>query len=120
MASNRIRSLNTATLESPNGPVVAIMMALDIAEVSQLDDFLNLVVEKFKAHRMCSPPETAALLVTIIGNVSAEHFAQRWAALTSKDQILRRFMAEMQLADVLLGTDSGEVIEMVSLRDSVK
>ena len=119
MASNRIRSLDTKTLDSPNGPIVAIMMAVDVFDANRLIDFMPIVVDKFKAHRLCSPPETSALLVTLIGDISAEQFVQQWVSLASKDQILHHFMTEMQLADVLLGTEFGEVREMVSLRDRI-
>ena len=119
MATNRIRSFDTSAVESPGGQLVAIMMALDVFDAERLEDFLTIVVEKFKAFRMCSSPEASALLVTLIGNVSAATFAQSWATLACKDQVLRHFMNEMQIADVLLGTESGEVIEMVSLRDLI-
>lgn len=115
MASNQIRSVSTATVDSPNGPVVAIMMALDLGEIGQVDAFMKQVAEKFKAHRMCSPPETAALLVTIIGSLPAQGFVCRWAALTHNDEVLQHFMAGMQIADVIRGTTSGDVIEMASL-----
>jgi hypothetical protein len=95
------------------------MMALDVFDAERSKHILTIVVEKFKAFRMCSSPEASALLVTLIGNVSAATIGQSWATLACKDQILRHFTNEIQIADVLFGTESGEVIEMVSLRDLI-
>jgi hypothetical protein len=75
------------------------------------------VVEKFKAQRMASPPETSGLLITLIGNVSAEKFSERWAAATVADPILAFFMSGMHIADVIVGTKAGGIEETDSLID---
>lgn len=116
MASNRIQKLYTTPLESANGTVLAIMMALDVFDLERTDEFIQSAIEKFKAQRMCSPPETSVLLVTIVGAMSAEDFAQRWKAIASTDKVFHHFMSQLETAEVLHGTSAGQVLDTASLR----
>jgi hypothetical protein len=119
MASNAIRLLETVPWEVRNESIVAISIAIDVDD-DGFDEFFPELVEKFKAQRMCSPPETLGLLVTLIGNVSAAKFAERWVAATMEDQILAFFMSGMQLADVIVGTKAGGIVETDSLIDRLE
>src|SRR4051812_10222912 len=109
MSLNQIQSISTKPLDSENGTVLAIMMALDVSDLKQADDFVQSAVEKFKAQWMCSPPETSALLITLIGAMSAQDFARRWQTIASADKVLHHFMTQLEMADVLHGTSAGEV-----------
>jgi hypothetical protein len=115
MATNTIASVKTVELDSPTGPLVAIMIALNIGDSKHAVPFVREVAQKFNVHRTCSSPETAALLVTIIGDFSASEFAKQWKELQGEDQILKFYMSMMRMADVMHGTESGEVLEMASL-----
>jgi hypothetical protein len=112
---NAINILDTVSFVASDGPLVAIMIGLNIADLDQADAFVREVAERFKAHRMISPPETAGLCVTIIGELSAGEFARRWRDLVARDEILRLFMGKMRIADVIRGTPSGQQLESVSL-----
>jgi hypothetical protein len=50
---------------------------------------------------MCSPPTTAHMTITIVGNMNAERFRDLWAQRSASDPILKVFMSKMVLADVL-------------------
>lgn len=115
MVANTLAKIETVELDGEGGPLTAIMVALNIANPARAKSFTRRVAEAFKAHRMCSPPETAGLLVTIIGKLSAERFAEHWRGLAAEDAILARFMGQMQLADVMQGTKSGRVLSSASL-----
>jgi hypothetical protein len=69
------------TLNGRDGPLVAILIGLDLPDRNQAEAFVAEVADKFKAQRMLSPPETARLCVTLIGELSAEEFARRWKEL---------------------------------------
>ena len=75
-----IKSLKTATINGPDGPLIAVMVGIDVPDPGEADAFMLHVLEKFKAHRMISPVETAGLLVSIIGDLSAQEFARLDAA----------------------------------------
>jgi hypothetical protein len=115
MAGNEIAQLETVELQSASGPVVAIMIAVNIGDARRAEAFVGQVTEKFKVHRTCSPPETSYLLVTIIGDMTAQQFATCWKALVAEDPILETYLSMMHVADVLHGTSRGEVLDSASL-----
>ena len=77
------------------------MMGLNIPDLSTAGTFLDHVIEQFKNQRMCSPPQTANMTVTIAGEMTAEDFCTYWIGRAAQDPILRHFMSSMVLADVL-------------------
>jgi hypothetical protein len=115
MGTNRITRIRTTELESDAGPMVAIFLSLECGDTDTADSFCSEVAEVFKAHRMCSPPNTSVLLVTLIGHLTASHFARRWREIAEGDPVLRHDLSLMRMADVVHGTADGEVLETVSL-----
>jgi hypothetical protein len=112
---NTIANLKTMNLQSADGPVTAIVMGLNIRDPQAADAFIQEVAEKFKAQRMCSPPDTSMMLVTIVSEMPVVHFVKRWRQLATADKILSFFMSQMQKADVLRGVIAGETLEIASL-----
>lgn len=117
MASNQIASIETVTGERDGEALTAIMVALNVRDPRNAPAFIQEVAETFKNHRMCSPPETAGLLVTIIGKLTAEEFREHWRTLVARDPILASFMGQMKVADVMQGTPRGEVLSAASHLD---
>jgi hypothetical protein len=91
------------------------MLGLNIGEPGTADSFVQEVVEKFKAQRMSSPPDTSMLLVTIVGEMPASHFAAHWRQLATVDPILKFFMSQMTKAEVLRDIAAGQTLETASL-----
>ena len=114
MRRNTIANLETVELELDGEPTIGIMMALSIQDPN-CEAFIQEVAEAFKSQRMASPPETQAFLITMIGELSADAFADRWLALAEADEILSTFMSQMSIADVVHGTPKGEMLGSVSL-----
>ena len=113
---NSIFNLQTVALQSDDGRQgTAIMLGLNIGDPSTADTFVQVVVEKFKAQRMSSPPDTSMMLVTIVGEMPAPRFAARWQQLAAADPILKFFMSQMTKAEVLRGTPTGQTKEAISL-----
>jgi hypothetical protein len=112
---NTIANLKTMNLQSSDGPVNMIVMGLNIREPQTADAFVQEVVEKFKVQRMCSPPDTSMMLVTIVSEMPVAHFVERWHQLAAADEILSFFMSQMRKADVLRGVVAGETLETASL-----
>ncbi len=98
---NSIHNLDTRLFKNESGEFPAIVMGLNVQDRQTVDSFLNHVVEQFKNQRMCSPPDTANMTITIAGEMTAEEFRTAWASHVSKDPILKHFMSLMVLADVL-------------------
>jgi hypothetical protein len=116
MSKNSVSAIKTVdNLQSPQGPLVAIMIGANILDAATFDAFVSEVAEQFKMQRMASPPNTNGLLVTLTGEISAARFAGRWRELVAKDGILALFMSQMRLADVMRGKASGQALETVSL-----
>jgi hypothetical protein len=116
MPKNSIAVVRTVdSLQSPEGPLIVIMIGVNVLDASTADAFISEVAERFKMQRMTSPPDTNALLITLTGEISAVRFAQRWQGLVGADAILAQFMSQMRLADVMRGTTSGRALERVSL-----
>jgi hypothetical protein len=116
VATNSISVINAVDdMQSPVGPVVAIMIGVTVRDSSTADAFVIEVAEQFKMKRMTTSPKTNALLITLVGEMSATRFAECWRALVAADEILGIFMAQMRLADVMHGTASGQILETTSL-----
>ena len=62
---NAIHNLDTKMMQNETGEFPAIAMGLDILDADTADPSLDHVVEQFKMQRMCSPPETANMVITI-------------------------------------------------------
>jgi len=112
---NVISQIKSFPVQGPNGSTSAMMIAVDIDDPAAADSFVTEVAEQFKLHRMTAPPETSMMLITILGGLTASQFATLWEAIEASDPVLRAFMSLMNVADVIQGTASGEVLERVSL-----
>lgn len=118
MSTNRIADAKTVSLQSETGSQHAIMIALEVSQPAEAAEFVNEVAERFKIQRTLSPPDTHALLITIIGALPATTFAEEWKRLRSGDEILDFYMSQMRRADVLRGTPAGQALESASLLSS--
>ena len=90
-------------------------MGLNIDELDSAETFIKEAAEKFKLQRMCSPPDTNFMLVTIVTEMPVAVFVKRWTQLAADDQVLSFFMSRMRKADVLRGTAAGQTLETASL-----
>jgi hypothetical protein len=100
-AANCIVNLGTKSFRNNSGEFPAIVMGLNILDMASKDAFLDEVVEKFKGQRMCSPPQTVNMTVTIAGDMVAAEFRSLWLHRCGRDPILKHFTSLMVLADVL-------------------
>jgi hypothetical protein len=98
---NSIHNLDTKVFRNDSAEFPAIVMGLDIRDMETADSFLDHVIQQFKNQRMCSPPATANMTITLSGEMSAERFRDLWTLRYSTDWILKTFMSMMVLADVL-------------------
>jgi hypothetical protein len=112
---NSIAQVKTVTLESPKGPANAIMIAVNIDDPATAEEFVQQVAKQFKLHRMLAPPDTSMLLITLVGGLSADRFAGRWNEIAQRDEVVRAFMAQMAVADVIQGTKTGQQLSKASL-----
>jgi len=101
LVPNAIHNLSTKWFENESGKFPAIVMGLNIPDLTSADTFVDHVIVQFKNQRMCSPPETANMTITIVGSMTAGDFRNRWVQRASTDPILQHFMSLMVLADVL-------------------
>lgn len=115
MAENAVASIRTTELVDEQGPAAAIMVALDVGDAASAPAFVVEVATVFKSQRMLSPPTTRQLLVTLIGDMTAADFAERWRRLATTDPMLRFFMQQMRRADCVHGTREGGQLDAASL-----
>jgi hypothetical protein len=99
--ANSIHNLETKWFRDGSEEFPAIVMGLDIFDAENAEPFLDHVIEQFRNQRMCSPPTTAHMTITIAGDMNAEQFRDLWAQRAASDPIVKHFMAMMTLADVL-------------------
>lgn len=98
---NSIHNLDTKIFQNDSGEFPAIVMGLNIPDAETADAFLDHVIQQFKNQRMCSPPTTANMTITLAGNLTAERFCDLWSRRSAGDAILKAFMSMMVHADVL-------------------
>ena len=119
MAINQIRAVTFrpvapgAGAESEGGH--ALFMTLDVAEPSRLVGFLEDVVTRFKIERMSGPADARFMLITVVGDVSADEFADAWRDATAHDAPARALLGAMHQADVMQGDAAGRVLGQASL-----
>jgi hypothetical protein len=99
--SNSIHNLDTKWFRNDSGEFPAIVMGLNILDTRTAGAFLDHVIEQFKRQRMCSPPATANLTITIAGDMTAEEFRAAWLTRVSSDPVVKHFVSMMVVADVL-------------------
>jgi hypothetical protein len=112
---NSIAQVKTVALEYPNRFANAMMIAVNIVDPATAEEFVQHVAEQFKLHRMLAPPDTSMLLISLIGDMSAERFAKRWNEIEQGDEIVRAFLALMTVAEVVQGTKTGQELSKASL-----
>src|SRR5215475_12526110 len=117
--ANSIHNLDTKWYRNDAGEFPAIVMGLNILEENSAEPFLDHVIQQFKNQRMCSPPTTAHMTITLAGNMSAERFSDLWAQRSVSDPVLKHFMSMMVLADVL-HIRGRELLDRASLISSAK
>jgi len=116
---NSIHNLDTKWYRNDAGEFPAIVMGLNIFDEDNAESFLDHVIQQFKNQRMCSPPTTVHMTITLAGNMSAERFCDLWAQRSISDPILKQFMSMMVLADVL-HIRGRELLDRASLIPSEK
>src|SRR5450755_834927 len=107
MSTNKILQIQTVAGGTQADPHFAILANVDIYDADTVEVFLREVVKTFISHRMCSPPETDGLLLTIIGDCSAVRCVELWRQFMAEDNVLLFFMSQMRVADVIRGSESG-------------
>lgn len=115
MGVNSIAQVKTVEVQGPEGPAVAMMIALDVGDAASAEAFVTVVAERFKLDRMLAPPQTSMLLFTMIGGMSAQSFAARWKEVEKADSVIRAFMGMMNVAEVVQGTKDGKQLGSASL-----
>jgi hypothetical protein len=111
---NSIHNLDTKQFSNETGEFPAVVMGLDLFDKERLSPFLDHVVAQFKNQRMCSPPDTANMTVTIAGDITADDFCALWNSRMANDPILKQFMSMMVVADVL-HIRQGKLLDTASL-----
>ena len=113
--ANRIHNVATQTAERNGHAFPMVVIGLDVEDLADVDAFMKTVVDTFKNQRMCSPPQTSGLFVTLIGTLTTEMFKEWWTAGSQRDPIVKAFMGLMTEATVLHGKRDGTVISHISL-----
>ncbi len=113
--TNKIHNCVTKVADRNGEALVMVVIGLDFPDLANVDDFFPKVVEIFKNQRMCSPPETAGLFITLMGQLTTEEFKRRWERARQEDPIVGFFMTQMREASVLHGRADGSVISHISL-----
>jgi hypothetical protein len=116
---NSIHNLDTKVFRNDSGEFPAIVMGLDISDTETAATFLDHVIQQFKNQRMCSPPTTANMTITLAGDMTAERFRDIWTQRSATDPILKAFMSMMVVADVL-HIRGRELLDRASLLPSSK
>ncbi|HNB50926.1 MAG TPA: hypothetical protein PK530_03240 [Anaerolineales bacterium] len=116
---NKLKQLKTIQRHTCEGPAYAILMVLDLYDPVSAREFVFETLEKFKLQWMIGPPQTTHLLVTLMGEVSADEFISYLREKMGGDPVLRTIMSLLREADVWRGSATGEMIEQESLLQPV-
>jgi hypothetical protein len=116
MAKNKIANFKTVEVSSDTGGLTyAVMIGIDLPDLTSSASFIEQVATLFKNQRMISPPSTSLLLITLIGKLPGARFVEQWHALSTQDPILRVFMTKMTKADLICASPDGAYQQTFSL-----
>src|SRR5688572_15635530 len=111
---NQVANIKTIALRGEGGSTHALMMGVDIADPQKLTEFIPEAASHFTSQMMLSPDTTYMMLITVIGDCTAEHFKTHWNQLRKEDPIIEHYMSTMVVADCIHGTTDGKVLDQVS------
>src|SRR5262249_17525455 len=114
MATNQIREVTFRPGPGADGGP-APFMAPGMRQPGSLPFFLEDVVTRFKRARASGPPDARAMLITIVGDVSAAEFALAWQASVAEDAPARALLGMLHQADVMQGDAQGRMLGQASL-----
>ena len=93
----------------------AIFIACNIYNIEEAANFVSdEVAGAFRRTRFLSG-NVNMLLITILGEMSAQQFSDAWLAKCHQDKLLAGFMSDISEATVIHGTEDGETLGEASL-----
>jgi hypothetical protein len=113
---NKIASLKTQEINGSKGISTAIMLGIDVEDKSQLPEFISQLAETFTSQMMIGPANTDHMLVTITGECTSSEFKMHWTLLCQTDPVLKIYMSQMEVADIIHGTKEGQKLDQTSLK----
>jgi len=114
-ATNQIVEVKTIQAGTPEVPIFAVMIAANVLDPTNLRPFVGEIVEQFKMQRMMSPPSTTHMLLSVRGETTAAAIKAVWDELVADDPVVRFFMTQMLVADVVRAGRTGPALEQLSL-----
>jgi hypothetical protein len=114
-ATNQIVEVKTIQAGTADEPIFAVMIAANVLDATDLRPFVAEIVEQFKVQRMISPPSTTHMLLSVRGDTTAAAIKALWDELAAADPVVRFFMTQMLVADVVRAGRTGPALEQVSL-----
>jgi hypothetical protein len=97
-----------------------IMVAVNTDQAGMDSAFVRQLANTIALHRMCSPPDTSVLVVSVIGPFDSGAFRSHWrealADSSPEMQALRYFLQQMRSAALAHGKRDGTLLESVELR----
>ncbi len=97
-----------------------IMVVVNTDEAGMQAPFVRTLANKIALQRMCSPPDTSVLLVSVIGPFDSDGFRADWRAAlgdpSAEMVALRFFLGQMTSAAVAHGKRDGTLLESVDLK----
>jgi hypothetical protein len=116
VATNQIRDVSFTMATEPGGEGGhALAITIEISDPVRLIGLLEDVVVRFKHAMMTGPRDTRFMLITVIGEISAQDFAQDWHAAIANDAPARALLGTLHQADVMQGDAQGRMVAQVSL-----
>ncbi len=101
-------------------PTHGIMVAVNTEADGMQVGFVRELAKTIALHRMCSPPDTSVLVVSVIGPFDGETFRADWsralAETTVEMKALRFFLGQMSTAVLAHGKRDGTVLQSIPLK----
>ena len=118
-----IVQVKTSPLTSETGArdlTHGIMVAVNADDAGMTTAFVEELARTIALQRMCSPPDTSVLVVSVIGRFDGDDFLEAWRTALSKDapeiKALQFFLSEMQTATVVHSKRDGTVLQTLQLK----
>jgi hypothetical protein len=114
-----IAAIKTIPLSGEGVETHGIMVAVNTGDVGMPNVFVAELAKTISLHRLCSPPDTSVLVVSVIGAFDAARFQEDWVQAVTGEaaemKALRFFLSEMRIATLSHGKRDGTVLQTVRL-----
>lgn len=114
-----ICDIKTIPLADGSEKTHGITVSVNTDDRGMPPEFVAKLAATIALHRMCSPPDTSVLVISVIGPFDADVFRREWTSViddgSAESFALKIFLDQMSSAVLIHGKSDGTILQEVPL-----